>query len=203
MWFYLLVLAASAAAPDCGPLEVIPPDDDLGIDLGGVLLPRGSIVVRRERVSCDGDAIEVRSVVDYYREADHPLTEVGDHACLPPGSLRTPQGTWTALGAAEKGPCGEGGRYLSDARIAALAPVRARYRDLYGEGGTFWVDDWGRVALPLVHYLDDDERVAEWIHEHLDTDEQREKAVDALGPLVDKVPVYAHFTGADAPRSDL
>ena len=48
----------------------------------------------------------------------------------------------------------------------------------------------------------DAEIAAEWEAEGLQTDEQREKATTALGPVIDGEPVFTHFTGADPRYSD-
>jgi hypothetical protein len=61
---------------------------------------------------------------------------------------------------------------------------------------------WGTVALPMMHELTPEERKQEYQREHLRTPQQRQRATDALGPSRHGHPVYTHFLGSDAPRSD-
>jgi len=69
--------------------------------------------------------------------------------------------------------------------------------DGYEMGAT----DWGRVSPPL-KYFSDEAIAAQYGPERMVTEKQREKATIATGPSVDGVPVYLHFLGSDAPRSD-
>lgn len=64
------------------------------------------------------------------------------------------------------------------------------------------VNEWGRVALPLVRELSQPERAAEMRREHLLTSKQQERATDAIGPIRHGAPVYTHFLGSDEPGSD-
>ena len=61
---------------------------------------------------------------------------------------------------------------------------------------------WGRVALPFARELDADAQAKEWSSESLRSDDQRSRATIAEGPRRDGEPVYTHFLGTDAPRSD-
>ncbi len=61
---------------------------------------------------------------------------------------------------------------------------------------------WGRIALPMFRELSATDLRAEQAREGLFTQKQKERAVVAEGPYRDGKPIYAHFLGSDAPRSD-
>lgn len=84
----------------------------------------------------------------------------------------------------------------------AIDRVQAAWsRHFPGSAPVAW-SDWGRVSLPLVHERTAEELAAVWQAEGLDTTERREKAVVATGPEQEGLPLWAHFLGSDAPRSD-
>jgi hypothetical protein len=84
------------------------------------------------------------------------------------------------------------------------ARIRAEFTDRFGaiEATSIKSTPWGRVALPMVHELSAAELEEERVRESLQTPKQQERAVVAMGPVMDGHPVYAHFLGSDAPRSD-
>lgn len=163
---------------------VQPPGLAIGVDLGERWLPRGSAVLMGEGACPEGEAaVEVLAVGAWYRVAEVTLAAEGDAGCLDESLLRP---------APPPGPD----------RVAA---VRAEFEARFGampEDFRAGATDWGRVSPPL-RYFDEAEIAAQRAAEGLVTEEQREKAVVASGPLREGAPVYLHFLGSDAPTSDV
>lgn len=87
-------------------------------------------------------------------------------------------------------------RAVAPETLAGVEAVRATYAELFGQVPLVPWTDWGRVGLPLTS-LSPAEVEAEWAREGLLTPEQRSRAVVARGPA------WLHFTGVDAPGSDV
>ena len=186
MSLLLALLAAPALATQSDePMRVAPAGLEAGLDFGDRWLPRGSVV---ELVPSDCGAeqgVSVLRVDPWHRAPDVTLAEVGATGCVDPKALAR----------------------LEDSEVAQalLAPVVAAYEQRFGALGDAAIShtDWGRVSLPL-RYYSAAEVAAQYGPERLMTTKQREKAVVAAGPIAaDGVPVYLHFLGSDAPRSDV
>lgn len=192
------------------PLAVVVP---VGLALvvaspGGAAVPAGALV-REGPGACDGAV-----AVEIVGGAGAP----GLTGCVPRAALVPTEG-WHAIALAgpargqDLGPvpgeaCGApfGGApvRLADAEtLAGLWVVQAAATELFGPislDRLAWTP-WGFVGLPLVD-LDAATISAAWATEGLDTPARREKAIVAVGPVVDGEPVYAHFVGSDPPGSD-
>lgn len=159
---------------------------------------------------------EPASIGDRGCMAREDVTPLTDHVLLPhppmPGVVSAPADM--ILSEELVVPCGSN-RYgrMSAAGLSQFRPatpemhaavehVRSRWPAGLGPAPMVGVTAWGRVRLPLPLPLTDEEIVAEWARERLETLEQREKATSALGPIVDGEPLYTHFTGADVRYSD-
>jgi len=185
---WLLVAPALAAQSD-EPLRVAPAGLEAGVPLGERWLPRGSVV---EAAASDCGALQgvtVLRVDPWHRIPEAALAEVGASGCVEPASLAR----------VDTGSAGD----------ALLAPVTAALEQHFGAPDAALSDfvigrtDWGRVSLPL-RYFSAEEVAAQYGPERLMTTKQREKAVVATGPAAaDGTPVYLHFLGSDAPRSDV
>jgi hypothetical protein len=168
------------------PIErVAPLGRQIGVVLGEAWLPRDSMVSAATG-ECGEQArsVQVLTVDPWYRLPGVVLAQVGQTGCVPADALT------------QAGP--SGGDPVADARI------RAEYIDRFGalDATSIKSTPWGRVALPMVHEFSAAELKQERVREKLQTPKQRERAVVAMGPMMDGHPVYAHFLGSDAPRSD-
>jgi len=184
---WLLSAPASATSSE-EALRIAPEGFEIGVPLGDRWLPRGSVV--EAAVSECGERQGVRVLrVDPWHRTTAPegaaLAVAGDEGCVAPGALERHEPS-VAEAAALTAPVAE----AFEARFGAMAG--------YEVGAT----DWGRVSLPLRYYAAS-EISAQYGPERLLTEKQQEKAVVAAGPVAaDGTPVYLHFLGSDAPRSD-
>jgi hypothetical protein len=91
-------------------------------------------------------------------------------------------------------------RALSPELLSQTIELQDRWLRRYGPVmmGRVWLSDWGYLSLPMLRYRDVNQLQAEWKREDLESTEQRERAVSALGPES----FWLHFLGADARFSD-
>jgi len=158
--------------------------DGIGVAMGEKWVPRGSWVQVDEGGCEEGVPVRVTRVNPWYRASDVELVGVGDTGCLPSTILAQPEDS-EGSERAEKD--------VQNAFFQRFGPIDA---------SKVVSTPWGFVALPMQHELTVAEREREFTKENLRTGKQRERATDAYGPSRDGVPVYTHFLGSDAPRSD-
>jgi hypothetical protein len=168
------------------PIQRVEPDGlSVGVDVEYSWLPRDSTVQVVQGVCQDTHTrVQVLVVDPWYRVPKVSLAPVGAEYCVPTRMLKkvsTPPG---------------------DPR--AELRVRMAWESRFGP-----IDDqamkstaWGRVALPMVRELSQEERSVEQQREGLRTPKQRQKATDAVGAEDQDGPIYLHFLGADLSRSD-
>jgi len=177
-----LLLGAALAAPTH---RVEPADRELGVGMGERWVPRDSRVQPVER-ACEEEeqGIQIVSVDDWYRLKGKTLVERDEIGCLPKAVLK---------------PVAE-----SPGLSPSELQLRRSYEDRFGPivASAIKSTPWGRVALPMAHELSSSELDAEYRREGLLTARQKERAVVAEGPARDGHPIYAHFLGSDAARSD-
>ena len=170
-----------------GPLLSVSPSQrgEVGVHAGGVWIPRATTVQAR-RGSCPHETVPVTILVvdPWYRVKDVRLPETGQEVCLPAAVLRD---------------LGE-----PDGDERAEHAVGAAYFQHFGpiQASALRSTPWGRVALPFAKEFESEALAEEWSSENLRTAEQRARATTAEGPRRHGEPVYTHFLGGDAPRSD-
>jgi len=202
----------------CGLFEIVTTGFALTVPLGEREVPAGSLVERTG--DCPGGAVVV---VRQTPSAWFLPYVVGAEGCVPEEALGPPpahvlvqrgarEGAVLAL--EETGACGawllDGAPYealgkvqpLSETERAGIEAVQKAYEQHFEPIGLASIEwtEWGFVGLPLVP-LTRSEIDREAAAEGLDTPEREEKVWRAVGPSRGGV-VYAHFEGADAPRSD-
>lgn len=228
----MIVLLLSIAHADCALAVVTPLRQEPGVALSGGWLSRGSLVTLGDACP-GGRAVTVLSESWHYRHPALPpldsapcvptavLSPLDDPLIsqAPPPGARTrlrPGTILTNLTCTAASYTADGHPHLSAADLAWLRPispsqeaavgmVQQTYTQHFGpiSLGEIPFTDWGYVGLPLPRRLTDAEIAAEAAAERLVTAPQREKATTDLGPLVDGVPVYTHFTGSDPRYTDL
>ena len=170
-----------------GPLlSVRPPGPgEVGVDAGDVWIPRGTTVQPRKG-DCPHETVPVTILVvdEWYRIKRVRLPHSGQEVCLRAADLRR-------LGEPDGDDRAE--RAVGAAYFQHFGPIHA---------SALRSTPWGRVALPFARELDADAQAKEWSSESLRTDDQRSRATIAEGPRRAGEPVYTHFLGTDAPRSD-
>ena len=180
--FSIAWLGSAMAAP---LQRVVPPDRHIGVPMGERWVPRDSLVQAVDIKCADGHhGIRIHTVDKWYRRKNMQLVQPGEEGCLSPQVL---QGADIPVG----DPVSE-------------AQLRAVFTERFGGIDTSALKStpWGRIALPMTHELSVAARAAEIEREGLVTQKQQQRAVVAEGPSRDGAPVYAHFLGSDAPRSD-
>ena len=163
--------------------RIEPPDRQLGVVMGTQWVPRDS-TIRVVPSSCPAGelGVEVTSVDAWYRRKDVKLVEAGATGCLS-GDVLTPADERVR-------PAERRLRQFFEARFGSISASAIKSTP------------WDRVALPMVHELSRSEIQEAYSREGLVTTKQRERTVIAEGPRKDGKPIYAHFLGSDAPRSD-
>jgi hypothetical protein len=170
-----------------GPLLRVAPAgrDGIGVAFGDRWLPRAS-TLQPAQADCGDGMLPVKVLVvnPWYRKQDVVLAQTGQEGCVAANDVVDAGGP--------------------DGSERAEAVIRMAFAERFGPISADRVisSPWGRVVLPMVRDLDESERKHEFEREHLETPAQRERATDAVGPSRDGVPVYSHFLGSDAPRSD-
>ena len=160
-------------------------DRSLGVTMGQWWLPRDSTVQSIDHPCTDGEqGVRVATVDPWYRKKDVRVVQVGEVGCVPSVTLQTHTQT----------------PKQSDAESRLLSEYTARFGAV--ENDAIKSTPWGRIALPMHRELSEAEQKAEHLREGLITQKQQARAVVAEGPYRDGAPVYAHFLGSDAPRSD-
>jgi len=165
--------------------RVAPAERALGVAMGTHWVPRDTTVRETEHACPDGQSgVEVVEVDAWFRVKDVEVARSGQRGCLSSDLL---------VDAAQ--PSGD---------PVLEAQLRLAFEERFGSvaPGAIRSTPWNRVALPMVHELSHSERQEEHQREGLRTSQQKERSVIAEGPLRDGKPIYAHFLGADAPRSD-
>ena len=228
----MIVLLLSTAHADCALAVVTPSEREPGVEIDGGWLSRGSLVALGAACP-GGRAVTVLSESWHYRHPVLPpvdsvqcvptaiVTPLADPLLsqAPPPGERTrlrPGTILTDLTCTTDGYTADGHTDLSAADLAWLRPisppqeadvrmVQQAYPRHFGplSLGEIPFTDWGYVGLPLPRRLTEAEIAAEANAEGLVTDTQREKVTTDLGPLVNGVPIYTHFTGADPRYTDL
>jgi len=168
------------------PIHRVAPDgrDGIGVAMGEKWVPRGSWVQLDEGDCQEGVSVRVTQVNPWYGAPDTDRVRAGDSGCLPSAVLSQSKGSEGSERAEQD---------VQDAFFRRFGPIDA---------SKIVSTPWGFIALPMQHELTAVEREHEFAKEHLRTSKQRERATDAYGPSRDGVPVYTHFLGSDAPRSD-
>ena len=175
-----LLLGVALAAPT---LRVEPANRLLGVPMGTGWVPRDSTLQLASHECPDGEqSVQIVSVNEWYRVKGVEVVAPGEVGCLPKSVLKD--------------------------RKVQLEPAEQRLKQFFeqrfGSIPTAAIQStpWNRVALPMVRELTPAELERVYKREGLLTAKQRERAVIAEGPMRDGKPIYAHFLGSDAPRSD-
>ena len=180
---WLLALTMASAGP---LMHIIPPEHGaIGVQVDDFWIPRGTTVQPREG-SCPHETVPVTVLVvdPWYRIKDIRLPSTGQEVCVRAAVLRS-------LGEPDGDERAE--RAVGAAYFRHFGPIDA---------DAIKSTPWGRVALPFARELSDQQLAEEWSAEHLVTPQQRTRATVAEGPRRQGEPVYTHFLGTDAPRSD-
>lgn len=179
-------LAAIAIASAGQLLRVAPPGHGaIGVEAGNLWVPRDTTLQPREG-DCPHETVPVTVLVvdEWYRRKQVRLPQTGQSMCLRAAVLR---------------PLGQ-----PDGDERAERAVGAAYFRHFGpiDASAIKSTPWGRVALPFARELSDEAIAQEWASEQLETQAQRQRATVAEGPRRRGEPVYTHFLGSDAPRTD-
>lgn len=182
----MMLLAWVCSVALAGPLMMVAPEgSSIGTDLSGRWVPRGS-TVQPAAHSCSAEQIPVTVLVvdSWYRKPGVTLARSGDTGCVSASSVR------------------DAGRPDGDAREEMA--LRVSFSEHFGaiDASMIRSTPWDRVALPMQTELSESARREMFEREHLRTTDQQSRATDAIGPSRDGVPIYTHFLGTDAPRSD-
>ena len=177
---------AVAAAWAGSLLTVIPPEEGaLGVDAQGFWLPR-TTTLQPAKGECPHETVPVTVLVvdQWYRVPGARLPHTGQSLCVRAAVLR------------RLGP--------PDGDERAERAVGAAYFQHFGplDAQAIRSTPWGRVAMPFARELSVEDLAQEWAREGLESEEQRQRATVAEGPLRQGEPVYNHFLGTDAHRSD-
>lgn len=179
-------LLATATAWAGSLFSISPPEHGvIGVQAGEFWVPRGT-TVQPTKGSCPHETapVTVLDVDPWYRMSDVRLPQTGQAVCVRAADLRVldrPDGDERAE------------REVGAAYFRHFGPIDA---------AALKSTPWGRVALPFPRELSEQALAQEWSTENLLTARQRERATVAEGPRREGEPVYTHFLGADAPRSD-